>query len=175
MFQTSSRKLGWVLLVALLLFLGGPSLRSKEVPSQAAKAAEKEEKGPAVLSAKPLKIEAGDDELHKLLKERYNAAVAELQARCEEVRSGPGSTEKLFDAARKVLRSELAISDKPADRIAVRGKQLELEQAAEKMAIARFKAGKLSDADVAAARYLRLDAAVQLLRAQQKATAAPGK
>jgi hypothetical protein len=43
------------------------------------------------------------------------------------------------------------------------------------MAIARFKAGKLSDADVAAARYLRLDAAVQLLRAKQKATAAPGK
>ena len=70
---------------------------------------------------------------------------------------------------------QLAISDKPADRIAVRGKQLELEQAAEKMAIARFQAGKLSDADVAAARYLRLDAAVQLLRAKQKANAAPGK
>jgi hypothetical protein len=175
MIQTTCRRLGRLLVPTLLFLLGGLAVRAEAVPPQDQKPVGKEEKAPAVLTAKPLKIEAHDDELHKLLKERYNAAVAELQARSEEVKSGHGSIEQLFDAARKVLRSELSLSDKPADRLAVLEKHLELEHAAEKVATTRHQAGKLNDAELAAARYLRIDAEIQLLRAKQKGKPAAGK
>ena len=166
---TIFRRLGFLFLVASLILFRGLAVPAEAVPPQDKKPAGKEEKAPAVLRAEPLKIEAGDDELTKLLKARYNAAVAELQARSKALESGNGTVEDIFGAARKVLRSELALSDKPADRIAVREKYLELERAAEKVATIRFQAGKLSDADLAAARYSRLDAEVQLLKAKRKA------
>jgi hypothetical protein len=169
-----SRKLGCLIVATLLLLLGGLAVRSEAVPQQDQKPAEKEDKLPAVMSAEQLKIDAGDDELRKLLKERYNAAVAEMRARYRQLESGGGTLEDVFGAARKVLRSELALSDKPANRIAVRAKYLELEQAAEKVATTRHQAGKLSDAELAAARYLRLDAEIKLLQAK-KAKPAPGK
>jgi len=168
MVLTISRRLGYLILAPLLILVGGLAVPSEAVPSQDKKPAGKEA-APAVLKAEPLKIEPGDDELAKLLRQRYNAAVAELQARNKALESGNGTVEDSFGVARKVLRSELALSDKPADRIAVREKHLELEQAAEKIATIRFHAGKITDADLAAARYLRLDAEVQLLKAKRKA------
>jgi len=168
MVLTISHRLGCLMLATLLILFGGLAVPSEAVPSQDKKPVGKEEKAPAFLKAEPLKIEAGDDELTKLLKERYNAAVAELQARNKALESGNGTVEDIFGAARKVLRSELALSDKPADRIAVREKYLELERAAERIATTRFQAGKLGDDDLAAVRYLRLDAEVQLLKAKGK-------
>jgi hypothetical protein len=132
-----------------------------------------DDKLPAVLDNKPLEPAKGDDEERKLLKERYNAALRELQARFHVFEAGMGALETLFDAAKRVLDSELELCLKPAERVGVREKYLELARAVEKIQQARFDAGRAGVADVEQARYLRLDAELQLLRAKKAADARP--
>jgi hypothetical protein len=132
-----------------------------------------EDKLPAVLDNKPLEPAKGDDEERKLLKERYNAALRELQSRFLIFEAGKGTLETLSDAAKRVLDSELELCVKPAERIGVREKYLELARVAEKVQQARRDAGNASIADLEQARYFRIDAELKLLREKKAAEAKP--
>jgi hypothetical protein len=148
-----------VILAVLCCALGVPS-----------PAAEPEEKEPALLKAKPLEPAKGDDELRKLQKERYNAALKEVQLRYEYVKAGKAlALDVIADASRRLLDAELDLAEKPADRVAVYEKQLEFAKDVEKIIEARAAAGfrDFSAADVEQARYARLTAEVNLLRAKK--------
>src|SRR5262249_20172181 len=125
-----------------------------------------EEKLPAILTPEPMKAAPGDDELRKLLIARYNAAVAEMQARYREFLAGRSSLDSMIEPARHLMDSQLEVTEKPADQIAVREKYLELMKGFEKLQQARFEAARIPTSEVESARYLRLDAEVQLLKAK---------
>src|SRR5262245_4878369 len=124
---------------------------------------------PAILTLKPVKPAPGDDELRKLLIARYNAAVAEMEARVQEFRTGRGAVDDFLGVARRLLDSGLALSDNPAERLALREKFLAFAIELEKMQKARFEAARIGPAELDSARYLRLDAEVQVLQAKRKA------
>jgi outer membrane protein TolC len=127
------------------------------------------EKMPAVLSAKPLKAEAGDDELRKLLKERYNAALEEMQARYAEFQAGRITLDMLHEAAQRVLDSQVALTDKPAEHVRIYEQQLELARDVERATQLHYDAGRKTIAELARARYVRLDVEIKLVVAKRKA------
>ena len=118
---------------------------------------------------KAVKVEAGDDELRRLLKERYNAAVGELHDRTKEFLAGRGTLEYLFDAHRRLTRAGLEVYEKPADRVALLQKNLDQAKEVEKVNQARFDAGRIASQDLHRSRYFRLDAEIELLRARRAA------
>ena len=122
---------------------------------------------PAILKAKPLKPAPGDDELRKLLIARYNAAVAEMELRYAEISAGRATFEVAAEAARHLVDSGIELTDKPAEQLAFREKYLELAKEVERIIKAQFEAGRIGEADLAKARYLRLDAEVQMLKAKR--------
>ena len=66
---------------------------------------------PAMLTAKPLEPAAADDELHKLLKDRYNSALKSLQGHYEKTifdANVPITT--VIVAAHTLLEAELAMA-----------------------------------------------------------------
>jgi hypothetical protein len=142
-------------------------------PAAAAARADDEVSLPALFDAKPLESATGDDDLRKLLKERYNAAVDMGRARFQEYVAGRGTLDILLEAGRYVLRAEVELNDKPADQVRVREKYLELTKEIEKINNARFQAGQLSLADKEQAHYVRVDAEIQLLKAKRKAKETP--
>jgi hypothetical protein len=125
---------------------------------------------PAILKAKPRKSAAGDDELRKLVTARYNAAAAEMEIRLKEYLEGRVPLESMVDTARRVVESGLEVSDSAEEQQALREKFLELAVAIEKNQKTRVDAGRISPGALEEARYLRLDAEVQLLRAKRKAS-----
>jgi hypothetical protein len=140
------------------------------VPSFAAPPAEPDEMLQALLKAKPLETARGDDELRKVQKERYNAALKELNIRSELVVAGKDTPlDGTYDAAGRLLDAELDLAETPAERVAVRQKQVGLSKEVEAMTERFSLAGnsKLSSADVEKARYARLTAEMNLLRARK--------
>jgi hypothetical protein len=140
------------------------------VPSFAAPPAEPEETLPALLKAKPLETARGDDELRKLQKERYNAALKELQLRGEVIAAGKDTPlDGIYDSAGRLLDAELDLAETPAERVAVRQKQVGLSKEVEATTKHFYEAGnsKVAPADVEKARYARLTAEINLLRARK--------
>ena len=116
------------------------------------------------------------DHLRKLLKERYNAALAAATVRFMEFLAGRSTlNEGLYRAARRLLDAEMDLSDKPADRIKVREKFLALAKDLEEIERGRHQAGRTSPAEYETARYFRLTAEVDLLKAKRRLEAGQGK
>lgn len=132
-----------------------------------------EVKLPAFLKARPAQAADGDDALRKLYKERYNAALKVAAARYLEFLAGRGSMEQFHFACRLLLRTELEMADKPAEKLTVREKFLTLAKEIEAIEEQRFEAGRASVADKELARVNRLTAEIELLQAKQQGQAPP--
>jgi hypothetical protein len=130
---------------------------------------------PALLTAKPIKEEPKDDELRKLLKGRYNEAVAEMQGRYKEFLVGRGTFDAMFEVAQRIVTSGLELSDKPAERVTLLTQYVELAIEVEKITQARYDASRIPDTDVHRAHYERLNAEIQLLRAKRAIDRVKGK
>ena len=128
-----------------------------------------EDMPPALLEAKPLQPAAGDSKLQELLKERYNAALQELQDDMKLVRQGRITEDFLFAAQKRLLEAGLELKGRPADRIAALKDHLELARRIELETGLRLQAGTTPAAKVAQARYFRLDVEIRLLREREKA------
>lgn len=126
-------------------------------------------------NADPLtrKPEAGDDELRRLLKERYNAALFAFKNTIASYEADRGSFDDLVSTSALMLHAELELSDKPADQIAAIERYLEIAKQQELRVFSHIKSGRRGgEADkYEKAKYMRLDAEIQLLRARQKAAA----
>jgi hypothetical protein len=75
----------------------------------------------------------------------------------------------IYDAAGRLLDAELDLAETPAERVAVRQKQVGLSKEVEATTKHFSEAGnsKVTPADVEKARYARLTAEINLLRAQK--------
>jgi hypothetical protein len=156
---------------SLLLVVLSSSLAQAPQPQPA----QQEAKAPSLQDAKPLKEGAKDDELRKLQKARYNEALAEFQLVCDLYRFARVQDEPVVEAAQRLVRAGLEVYDKPADKIALLTEYLKITTVAEQHAHAHFKSAKTNMVPVHKARYQRLDAEIQLLRAKRETEKATGK
>jgi hypothetical protein len=174
--MTSVIRLEWWLPVCLLILGMGNSAGQAAAPKKSADKAKV--KLPALLSAKPLKVHPKDDALRKLLKARYNEAVSEAR---EHYIAEPSDDSRLsrqdsfYSRWGRVVKAGLALCDKPADKVALLKKYLDLTKVVERAHKEGYDLGRTTKGDLNRARYERLDAEIRLLRAKREAGRAKGK
>src|SRR5205814_2241122 len=110
------------------------------------------------LGGGPRKEAANDDELHKLLKARHNAALKAADAYFREWLAGRHwiTTEGLYRACERLLAARLDLDEKPAAQVAQREQFLQVTQKIEKVIKGSFDVGRLPISDLETARYHRL-------------------
>jgi hypothetical protein len=163
---------------ALLSFSLLPMLASYSAAQAPQPRPEKAEpKAPALLTRLPLKVDTKDDEMRKLLKARYNEALAEVEGltRMFQMAVAGVSYDSVAEARQRLLQAGLELCDRPADKVALLTQFVELSKETEKIAQARLEAARGSDSAIHRFRYQRLDAEIQLLRAKREADKAKGE
>lgn len=123
---------------------------------------------PALVQPRSFEVKPGDGKLARLLKERHNAARNELRERYAFWIQGKGTLDQLHSAARRAVQARLEVIDPPADRLAVLQERVEFARIVERQADAIRKSRKRVETPFACescARYFRLDAEIELLRA----------
>jgi hypothetical protein len=155
----------WKLAAALtaLWFLG------VEPPSTRAADPDAIEKLEALTKAGPVQPAKDDDDLRKLLKERYNAAARGLDVQLKMYYAGKTDLEPVFKAYQRVCASQLELTDDPKEQVQALVLLVDIAKGIEQCVEARVTAGRAGGGDLEAAHYFRLDAEVQLLKAQRKA------
>jgi beta-lactamase regulating signal transducer with metallopeptidase domain len=126
---------------------------------------------PELLTAESLKPAGGDDERHKLLKERYNSALGSLQwsyKRREVDHSAPFMS--VLEASRQVFAADVALA-KPQAAVAVTVRYLDLMKFLEQKYESEFKSGYNSRDELDAVHAARLDAEIKLLDARRTGAA----
>src|SRR5262249_46245 len=172
--KTATRLGPWIL--ALWLLVPSISNSTARMPQPQKPGEILEGKLPALLSAKPAQAEPSDDELRKLLKARYNAALAEAK-KFHEFRELASNTavellpnaHGMYGRWQRLLHAALELYQKPTEKIALLDQYLDMTKDAEKIEQARFDAGRSRIDDLQRARYERLDAEIRLLRAKREA------
>ncbi len=128
-------------------------------------------KNPAPVAAEAKRTAApGDDELRKLLIDRYNVVLLETKDRYAMLVGGAFPTDSIpliVDAGNRLLRSELDLCETPADRVRGYEKHVALTHYFAVKMQEREQAGLVSRADAGHAKYARLDAEIQLLKAKR--------
>jgi hypothetical protein len=138
------------------------------------KADEAKDPEPAILKMKPLADDPKDDALRKLLKERFNAALTEVQALyVARTFTGFSGVEGFFDAGSRLKHAGLEAFDDPKDKIAFLEKYVELAKQLEKITEVKHSAGRIGVAEVQHVRYHRADAEIALLRLKGKSGEKP--
>lgn len=112
----------------------------------------------------------GDDELRKLQIARYNAAFGEVKCVDAAYSNGTITFDLLFEAQKHLLQAELDLSDKPVDQIAAYEHFVEAAKQKEaRVKSLYYSATRGGEADkYYQAKFQRLDAEIQLLRAKRK-------
>jgi hypothetical protein len=147
---------------------------SRGDPLAAQPASPGREKLPRLLAAKPLE-EAGErDELRRLMRARYNAALEEARQRYQLFRGGTARLEQTLDAFRRLLASGVATADTGKERVEFLERYVDLTRGVARMAESIAKSGQGHGADAAQARYMYLDAQIQLMSAQRRLAGPPG-
>jgi RNA polymerase sigma factor (sigma-70 family) len=104
--------------------------------------------------------------LTSLLKDQYEAAHTESEARWNEFLAGRGTLDIFQGACRRLLQAEFDLSDKKTDRLAAMDAQLLRTQLVEAVNKQRFDAGRINIQDYAVARFQRIRAEIMLERAK---------
>jgi hypothetical protein len=132
---------------------------------------------PAFLSGKPLREEAGDDAARKRLKSRYNAALSE--ARHFYIRRQRADTvddqDELYASWQRVVRARLPLCRNPEEKIEFLTAFHEATRTVARTEEARYNAARSDIGGLKRAEFERLDAEIQLLRAQLEAEQAKRK
>lgn len=126
---------------------------------------------PAFVAPRHLDGNAKDGALTKLQKERYNAGQQELRERYMSWLQRVGGLEQVYDAAGRVVSARIAVVDPPADRVTLLKEKVEFAKLVEKQAAALHAKHRKAQnaADAACAKYFRIDAEIELLRAERAA------
>lgn len=153
-----------MLVMSALVAIAAPNCRAADGP-------------PALLTAKPMTAAEGADPLRKLVIERYNAALAEVQKRHQALAQLPNATydiEPLCQAAERLRKAGAEAAATPDAKVKFHETDVELAKYVESRAEAARRSGvDKNPADLELARYQRADAEIELLRA--KKAAATGK
>jgi RNA polymerase sigma factor (sigma-70 family) len=140
---------------------------AEQAPDEGRKA-EKEEGLPKLLDAKPIRVDRQDDELQKLLKERYNEALAELSVCSQLYQVGRIPYDQLVDAAKRLVTAGLELKDKPDEKVALLRQYVEMMKGFEKITETRLEAGRIGPNELHQARYHRMSAEIELIRLKRK-------
>lgn len=130
---------------------------------------------PAFFRAEPIKDAADHDELQRLKNARYNAVVAELQASVAMYRAGRGEFGGIADAARRLVKASEGLDLTPEQQIDLLKQQVDLLKLMESYSEANSERGTGTMQDLHLARYLRLDAEIDLLTLRRSLQAEPAK
>jgi hypothetical protein len=117
---------------------------------------------------KKLQPRADEDELRRLLLQRYNVALEELTQRCEDFRRNLGTRPAVFQAARDLLQAELELQEKPEGRAGVLEKTLEVVKWYEARQERAWKEGQALRADYLRTQFIRLNLEIELLKTRRE-------
>jgi hypothetical protein len=125
---------------------------------------------PALLKAQPVKADSEDDAVRKLIVERYNAAVEELQLRYPRLQAGSDPAHQCCEALKRVAQAGLELNERNAGRATLLEECVEMAKRLEELTRQRIDAGirGYTPADLAEAKYVRADFEIQWLRAKEK-------
>lgn len=101
---------------------------------------------------------------------RRDAAVASQRERMDKYWAGAQDArlDWTLEASRRRLEAELAVLDNPAERLAAHRRYCELTRIVEDIVAKKYELGRVSRADLAQARYDRLDAEIRLAEERAK-------
>jgi hypothetical protein len=119
-----------------------------------------------------------DDELQKLRKQRYQSARTELTARLQGFVTGAAqeTIDVLADCiTKRLLPAELALSDRPAEKVTAYERSLSILKGMESVQEARYRGGRISIRDLEQARFERLGMEVKVLEVKQVVPAQPNR
>jgi RNA polymerase sigma factor (sigma-70 family) len=104
--------------------------------------------------------------LRKLLQERRDMAEQELKTLFEFYKIGAGNvtTDLLLGSSKRLLKSELELSEKKEARLAAHARHLKLATTFAERSKAMHKTGRIAPAGLSLAEYERLDAEIELER-----------
>jgi hypothetical protein len=131
---------------------------------------------PMLMSRKGIKGDTKDDDLRKLLLERFDAALEEMNVRLlERPAGGLGAEtlrldffEQLSVAAQQLVDARLELAKAPEEEMAIREEFVDLAKEIEKKAKVKLDNGRVDLASYARTRHLRSDAEIQLLKTKRK-------
>lgn len=123
---------------------------------------------PVFLAGEPLKIAPSEGGVQRLRKEQHNAALKETQSRFMEFLAGRGTPDLMVEAAGRLRSSRLALSRDQGERLEVCRQYLGWTQRVETIQKKNMEDGRIPNKEYDYARYVRLDAEVDLLLLQEK-------
>jgi hypothetical protein len=107
-----------------------------------------------------------DPKMKSVLKDRFDAAKTEVNARGKEYSAGRGWVHVYLDSSRRLLEAELDLSVKKADHVVAWETHRQRMQGIYEINLDRYNNGRISVQDLAVANYYRLDAEIGLERAK---------
>ena len=117
------------------------------------------------VSEQPLVVAEDDTELQKVLKQKHNAALAEVQIRYSEYRAGAITDSGIiFDACLRLLDAELDLVESADEKSEVLKRFIDLAMEFEGLVRSRVEYGGDSRANLESLRYERLKLKAALLR-----------
>ena len=164
----SKMKMAGAVALVLLLTAGALGLGLGSAWSEPADPAQVVAPPPVLQAASP--EEAAREKLAAKLADlahaKLVAAREEFVGRRQEFMAGRGTLDFLQGAALRVLEAELALENEPAGQVAAHERYWKVTREVEDVSQARYQAGRIPITDLAQARYYRLDAEYQLVKAR---------
>ncbi len=122
-----------------------------------------------VLERKPRGYASGDDELRRLLKDRYNSALGEFKSRHALWQGGKSEFHQVLSAGRRLCEAEMELESDPKARSAIIQTHVDIAKSFENTQNRRREHGIVPPADVELARYWRVDLEIRLIRLRKQA------
>jgi hypothetical protein len=123
----------------------------------------------AIEQLQPVKLEAADSPLRRLLKERFNTSVEEVQAVTALWYGGKTVLEEVATAVARFAKAGVEMAETPAERIKYLALALSQAKTTESFVREKYNAGGAGVDELLRARGLRLDAEIALLRERDAA------
>jgi len=127
---------------------------------------------PQVLPIKPVKIADGDNELQRLLKERYNATVAELKDLYALYGGGRAPVADVCRAIEKFAQAGSELAETPVARVSELELARDAARAVESITTSKHEEGNEPRHVVEHSKICRLGIEIDLVRAREAAKAA---
>jgi hypothetical protein len=149
---------GWYRALALLFWVAVflPAVHAQRILKFSPKVME-------VLSAPSLELKDDDSQLLRLKKERFNAALNEAKARFDLYKRGLTKLPDLIEVGQRLFSAEVALYDKPEDRVRVLQQHLDVYSEAEGNLERHVKQGLATQADLEQLRYNKASVEIDLL------------
>lgn len=129
--------------------------------------AEKEkiqEKARAIFKAKPLVVDAKEDELQRLLKERFNNATTELETQFLILDNDLTTVDAVGASIHRWTKAGLEVSEEPAAQVKILEMQIVVSRFLELICVTKYANGTDDLAKVLQAKNQRITAELELLR-----------